>query len=115
MESLHRQSSLRPVERVTDQLETPSLDDREYRVILLANKLEALLVHDPETDKASASLDVNVGHFSDEDEMPGMAHAVEHVSPPALPLPCPSVLVVDFRPPPLLCFISLFGSLCYYS
>ncbi|KAI1492445.1 peptidase M16 inactive domain-containing protein [Biscogniauxia mediterranea] len=68
-----------PVERVTDQLEIPSLDDREYRVIRLPNKLEALLVHDPETDKASAALDVNVGNFSDEEDMPGMAHAVEHL------------------------------------
>ncbi|KAI0179967.1 ubiquitin carboxyl-terminal hydrolase-like protein [Hypoxylon sp. FL1284] len=68
-----------PVERITDQLEVPSLDDRTYRVIRLHNHLEALLVHDPETDKASAALDVNVGNFSDEDEMPGMAHAVEHL------------------------------------
>ena len=68
------------VELVTDQLETPSLDDRTYRVIRLPNQLEALLVHDPQTDKASASMDVNVGSFSDEDDMPGMAHAVEHVS-----------------------------------
>jgi insulysin len=71
------------VERVTDTLETPSLDDRNYRVIRLINQLEVLLVHDPETDKASAALDVNVGHFSDEIDMPGMAHAVEHVRFPA--------------------------------
>lgn len=64
---------------LTDSLEKPSLDDRDYRVIRLDNDLEALLVHDPETDKASAALDVNVGNFSDEDGMPGMAHAVEHV------------------------------------
>jgi insulysin len=61
-------------------LEKPSLDDRDYRVVRLGNELEALLVHDPETDKASAALDVNVGNFSDETDMPGMAHAVEHVS-----------------------------------
>ncbi|KAK6079970.1 peptidase M16 inactive domain-containing protein [Seiridium cupressi] len=67
------------VERVTDKLETPSLDDRSYRVIRLSNQLEALLVHDAETDKASAAMDVNVGNFSDEDDMPGMAHAVEHL------------------------------------
>ncbi|KXX73626.1 Insulin-degrading enzyme [Madurella mycetomatis] len=64
---------------VTDRLETPSLDDRSYRVIRLPNQLEALLVHDPKTDKASAAMDVNVGSFSDEDDMPGMAHAVEHL------------------------------------
>lgn len=64
---------------LTDQLEKPSLDDRDYRVVRLENGLEALLVHDLETDKASAALDVHVGNFSDEEGMPGMAHAVEHV------------------------------------
>lgn len=67
------------VERVTEDLEKPALDDRSYRVIRLRNKLEALLVHDPATDKASASVNVNVGNFSDDDDMPGMAHAVEHL------------------------------------
>lgn len=67
---------------LTDCLEKPSLDDRDYRVVRLENELEALLVHDPETDKASAALDVNVGNFSDEEGMPGMAHAVEHVGAP---------------------------------
>lgn len=71
---------VRPAELVTDHLETPSLDDRTYRVIRLPNQLEVLLVHDPQTDKASAAMDVNVGNFSDELDMPGMAHAVEHVS-----------------------------------
>jgi len=78
---------LRPAELVTDHLETPSLDDRTYRVIRLPNQLEALLVHDAEADKASAAMDVNVGNFSDEVDMPGMAHAVEHVSCAAIPSP----------------------------
>jgi hypothetical protein len=69
-----------PVVVLTDSLEKPSLDDRHYRLVRLENGLEALLAHDPETDMASAALDVNVGSFSDEDGMPGMAHAVEHVS-----------------------------------
>jgi insulysin len=67
------------VKRVTGALEKPLLDDRSYRVIELKNKLEALLVHDPDTDKASASVNVQVGNFSDDDGMPGMAHAVEHL------------------------------------
>ncbi|KAH8697779.1 a-pheromone processing metallopeptidase Ste23 [Talaromyces proteolyticus] len=67
------------VTRVADRLEKPELDDRSYRVIRLPNRLEALLVHDPDTDKASASANVNVGNFSDDDSMPGMAHAVEHL------------------------------------
>jgi Insulinase (Peptidase family M16) len=67
------------VKRVTDQLETPSVDDRSYRVVRLANQLEVLLVHDAETDKASAAMDVNVGSFSDPEDMAGMGHAVEHL------------------------------------
>lgn len=75
-----RQSSAAPVTVTTEALDKPSLDDRSYRVIELENGLEALLVHDAETDKASASLDVGVGNFSDDNDMPGTAHAVEHVS-----------------------------------
>lgn len=67
------------IERITERLEKPELDDRSYRVVRLANKLEALLVHDPDTDKASAAVNVNVGNFSDADDIPGMAHAVEHL------------------------------------
>jgi insulysin len=51
-------------------------DTRHYRVVRLPNQLEVLLVHDAETDKASAAMDVNVGNFSDEEDMSGMAHAV---------------------------------------
>ena len=68
-----------PVQRLVDRLEKPELDDRSYRVIKLPNELEALLVNDPETDKASASVNVKVGAFSDPEDMPGMAHAVEHL------------------------------------
>lgn len=67
------------VERLTEHLDKPELDDRSYRVVRLPNKFEALLVHDPTTDKASASVNVKVGNFLDNDDMPGMAHAVEHL------------------------------------
>lgn len=84
-------TSAAPVTVVTESLEKPSLDDRDYRVVRLPNGLEALLVHDSDTDKASAALDVNVGNFSDETDIPGMAHAVEHVSrrgKPWIEFPC---------------------------
>lgn len=55
---------------ITNKLEQPDLDNRSYRVIQLPNKLEALIVHDPDTDKASAALDVHVGNFSDSDDLP---------------------------------------------
>jgi len=73
-------SSRSGVEVLADRhIEKPLLDNRSYRVIKLPNDLEALLIHDPDTDKASAAVDVNVGSFSDADDMPGMAHAVEHL------------------------------------
>jgi insulysin len=47
-------------------LEKSDNDDRHYRLIKLAsNDLEVLLVHDKDTDKSSAALDVHVGHISD--------------------------------------------------
>ncbi|CAN6669000.1 A-factor-processing enzyme [Trichomonascus vanleenenianus] len=64
---------------VASNLERPSLDDREYRVITLPNQLEALLIHDPEIDKGSAALDVNVGSFADPKDLPGLAHFCEHL------------------------------------
>ncbi|KAK5166544.1 metalloprotease [Saxophila tyrrhenica] len=66
-------------EVLAHELEKPLLDNRTYRVIKLPNQLEALLIHDPDTDKAAAAMDVNAGSFSDEEDMPGMAHAVEHL------------------------------------
>ncbi|CAI6303660.1 unnamed protein product [Periconia digitata] len=62
-----------------EDLERPALDDRSYRITTLANQLEVLLIHDPKTDQASAALDVNVGSFSDWEDLPGIAHAVEHL------------------------------------
>jgi insulysin len=64
---------------IANELEKPLLDKRSYRLVRLGNKLEVLLIHDPETDKASAAIDVNVGSFSDPEDMPGLAHAVEHM------------------------------------
>jgi insulysin len=66
-------------ERLAEHLEKPLLDTRTYRVVRLPNQLQALLIHDPETDKAAAAMDVNVGSMADPEEMQGMAHAVEHL------------------------------------
>ncbi|KAG9014054.1 Insulinase (Peptidase M16) [Tulasnella sp. JGI-2019a] len=63
----------------TKPLEKGRLDDREYRYIKLPNALEALLISDPKADKAAAALDVEVGHLSDPDDVPGCAHFCEHL------------------------------------
>uniref|UniRef100_A0A6T8KCF8 Peptidase M16 N-terminal domain-containing protein n=1 Tax=Hemiselmis andersenii TaxID=464988 RepID=A0A6T8KCF8_HEMAN len=54
-------------------------DKRSYRTLTLPNGLRVLLASDPATNKASAALDVHVGHFSDPDAIAGMAHFCEHM------------------------------------
>ncbi|CAB3224482.1 unnamed protein product [Arctia plantaginis] len=54
-------------------------DKREYRGLLLTNRLKVLLVSDPTTDKSAAAMDVNVGYLSDPDDLPGLAHFCEHM------------------------------------
>eukprot|EP01125_Pyxidicula_operculata_P014818 TRINITY_DN4988_c0_g1_i1.p1 TRINITY_DN4988_c0_g1~~TRINITY_DN4988_c0_g1_i1.p1 ORF type:complete len:953 (-),score=186.42 TRINITY_DN4988_c0_g1_i1:40-2898(-) len=57
----------------------PQNDKRLYKSIVLGNDLQCLLVHDAETEKAAASLDVRVGHFSDPHGVHGLAHFCEHM------------------------------------
>ena len=55
------------------------IDDCSYRFITLENKMRVLLVSDPTTDKAACSMNVHVGHLSDPDDVPGLAHFLEHM------------------------------------
>ncbi|KAL6075623.1 Protease 3 [Balamuthia mandrillaris] len=54
-------------------------DKRSYKSVVLTNELQVLLVSDPETDKAAAAMNVNVGSFSDPDGVAGLAHFLEHM------------------------------------
>jgi insulysin len=69
------------LEIVEEEMERPDHDDCLYRVVALRNGSEILLIHDPGSDKAGAAIDVCVGSFSDPDDTPGIAHAVEHLLP----------------------------------
>lgn len=64
---------------LASDLERPELDNRQYRVIRLQNGLEALLVHDPDTDKSSAAMDVRVGSFADSEDLPVSILFVRHI------------------------------------
>ena len=67
-------------------------DERIYRVIELPNKLEVLLCSDAVTEKSSAAMDVHVGHFSDPEQVAGLAHFCEHMlflGQSLMRLPCP--------------------------
>ncbi|XP_017766941.1 PREDICTED: insulin-degrading enzyme [Eufriesea mexicana] len=54
-------------------------DKREYRGLLLSNKMKVLLISDPTTDKSAAALNVNIGYLSEPDDLPGLAHFCEHM------------------------------------
>ena len=56
----------------------PDIDDRVYKHGSLENGLQVLVISDSTTDKASAALDVHVGHLADPLETPGLAHFLEH-------------------------------------
>jgi len=55
------------------------LDPRNYATMVLDNGLKVVLVSDPSTDKAAASLDVNIGSGSDPEGREGLAHFLEHL------------------------------------
>lgn len=54
-------------------------DDNEYRFITLENQLQVLLVSDPDTKKAAAALDVQVGSGDNPPGRAGLAHFLEHM------------------------------------
>ncbi|KAL5197066.1 hypothetical protein ABZP36_000578 [Zizania latifolia] len=61
------------------EITKPRNDRRGYRRVVLPNALECLLVSDPDTDKAAASMNVSVGYFCDPDGLEGLAHFLEHM------------------------------------
>jgi len=54
-------------------------DDYQYRLLTLPNKMEVLLISDPKTVKAAASLDVGVGSGNNPEGRAGLAHFLEHM------------------------------------
>ncbi|KAF9347764.1 Insulinase (Peptidase M16) [Mortierella sp. AD094] len=55
----------------TKPIEVSESDDRNYRLIRLKNKMEVLLIHDPNTDKSAAAVNVHVGTSSEPDNIHG--------------------------------------------
>jgi len=54
-------------------------DKRQYRHVQLSNKLDVLLISDPQADKSAASLDVYVGSYQNPKDREGLAHFLEHM------------------------------------
>tara|TARA_R110002073_G_scaffold36761_3_gene106889 strand:+ start:1636 stop:4497 length:2862 start_codon:yes stop_codon:yes gene_type:complete len=59
-------------------VKSPS-DDYQYRLLTLDNEMEVLLISDPDTPKAAASLDVLVGSSDNPPGRAGLAHFLEHM------------------------------------
>ncbi|MBP8924533.1 MAG: insulinase family protein [Pseudomonadales bacterium] len=55
------------------------LDPREYRYLELPNHMRVMLVSDPASDKAAASLQVRAGSGDDPEGRQGLAHFLEHM------------------------------------
>jgi secreted Zn-dependent insulinase-like peptidase len=54
-------------------------DDRQYRLLTLDNQMQVLLISDPDSPKAAASLDINVGSGDNPEGRGGLAHFLEHM------------------------------------
>jgi insulysin len=63
----------------TDAVVRSAHDSREYRYLELPNRMRVLLVSDPQTDKAAASLLVRAGSGNDPAHRQGLAHFLEHM------------------------------------
>jgi insulysin len=59
-------------------VKSPS-DDYQYRLLTLDNEMQVLLISDPDTPKAAASLDVLVGSGDNPPGRAGLAHFLEHM------------------------------------
>lgn len=67
----HAQAGATPVQSINDQ--------NQYRFLTLDNRLAVLLISDPDSEKAAASLNVAVGSGDDPRGREGMAHFLEHM------------------------------------
>jgi len=62
-----------------EEIITSPNDNRLYKNITLSNQLQVLLISDPNTDRAAASLDIDVGSASNPKDRQGLAHFLEHM------------------------------------
>ncbi|CCJ30105.1 unnamed protein product, partial [Pneumocystis jirovecii] len=78
-ENLKTDSTVFPVKILEEKFIKSLVDRASYRLIRLENGIEILLISEPNSNKASVSVDVGVGSLHDPDEYPGMAHFCEHL------------------------------------
>ena len=59
--------------------EKPQNDNKNYLSFTLENQIKCLVISDPDTDIAGASVSVEVGSLDDYPELMGIAHFLEHM------------------------------------
>ena len=74
LDSIYNRAPGKLVVLPPDAVQKSPADNKEYRAMTLPNGLRVLLTSDPTADAAAAALNVHVGHFSDPDYLPGLAH-----------------------------------------
>jgi len=65
--------------RLVNGIEVPSFETRDVKGFTLENGLKTVVISDPTSEVAAASVQVSVGYFSDPDNLPGLAHFLEHM------------------------------------
>ena len=63
----------------SDAIDKSESDHRSYRWLRLTNGMQIMLISDPTCDYAAGAMDVGVGSSSDPEELPGLAHMLEHM------------------------------------
>lgn len=61
------------------EVEVSPNDPKRYEALVLDNQLEVLLISDPTTDQAAASMNVAVGSSANPKDRAGLAHFLEHM------------------------------------
>lgn len=69
----------KPYSKLFVGLEKPAFDTRKYKAFELPNEIKVLLISDSESELAGVSIDVGVGSWNEPDNLPGLAHFLEHM------------------------------------
>ena len=70
--------SLAFVQGCTDLI-VPDDAKRSYELFTLENGMNVITISDPETLTSAASMTVALGSMSDPEDLPGLAHFIEHM------------------------------------
>ena len=68
-----------PINQLITDLEKSKSDKLNYAIKILPNGLKILFISDPNANKSSASIGVNIGSLIDGLDVPGLAHFCEHL------------------------------------